>query len=297
MIAALNNGYYVLTTDYEGLDGQFAAGVQAGHATLDAVRIALTEGPKLGLSPQARYVMWGYSGGSLASEWAAELQPSYAPELKFSGVALGGLVPNATDIIVTINKGSSAGLIFSTLFGLGKAYPQLGKRLNEVIIPEKKAEFYHIADACYGDASERGKNKDVFSYFTIGKSFLYDPIFTSTMQSGAQMGLHGTPSMPLLIYIAQHDDLSRSVNTDRLVEKYCKDEATIDYQKDRIGDHGSEAVLGSAKAFAWVKARLEGKPVPNQGKCRTKKVVLTRFDIGTVLALGAEIIAFLEGLV
>jgi len=29
---------------------------------------------RLGVSPGARCAMWGYSGGALASEWAAELQ-------------------------------------------------------------------------------------------------------------------------------------------------------------------------------------------------------------------------------
>jgi hypothetical protein len=49
--------------------------------------------------------MWGYSGGSLATEWAAELQPTYAPELNFAGAALGGLVPNITSVLKTINGG------------------------------------------------------------------------------------------------------------------------------------------------------------------------------------------------
>lgn len=42
--------------------------------------------------------MWGYSGGSIASTFAAELQASYAPELDFAGAALGGIVPDLTEV-------------------------------------------------------------------------------------------------------------------------------------------------------------------------------------------------------
>ncbi|KAF9893920.1 hypothetical protein FE257_008891 [Aspergillus nanangensis] len=86
--AALNQGWWVLTTDYEGLEAQFTVGLQSGHATLDSIRVVLQEGPSVGLSSDARYALWGYSGGALASSWAAELQPTYAPELNFAGVEL-----------------------------------------------------------------------------------------------------------------------------------------------------------------------------------------------------------------
>lgn len=80
VIAALNQGWIVNLPDYEGLQAAFTSGIQAGQATLDSVRAALSSGNLTGISSEAEYQMWGYSGGSLASEWAAELQPSYAPD-------------------------------------------------------------------------------------------------------------------------------------------------------------------------------------------------------------------------
>lgn len=87
--AALDKGWVVATPDYEGPNAAFVAGKISGRATLDGVRAALRSERVTGVKPYAQHAMWGYSGGSLASEWAAELQPQYAPELNFVGTVLG----------------------------------------------------------------------------------------------------------------------------------------------------------------------------------------------------------------
>lgn len=66
--------------------------------------------------------MWGYSGGALASEWAAELQTKYAPEIPFVGMAVGGLTPNVTNVLKTISGGLFAGIASAGFIGLGNAY-------------------------------------------------------------------------------------------------------------------------------------------------------------------------------
>jgi len=68
--------------------------------------------------------MWGYSGGALASEWAAELQTKYAPEISFVGMAIGSVTPNVEIVFNTINKGLFAGqpgLSAAGFLGLGNA--------------------------------------------------------------------------------------------------------------------------------------------------------------------------------
>jgi hypothetical protein len=82
----------------------------SGYATLDGVRATLNAADLYDLPEDPYYAVWGYSGGALASEWAAELQVDYAPELDFAGAALGGLTPNVTSVLVTINGKLSAGL-------------------------------------------------------------------------------------------------------------------------------------------------------------------------------------------
>lgn len=107
---SLGKGWFVNVPDYEGPLASFTAGVLSGHATIDSVRSVLSGSSRFGLSANTSYALWGYSGGALASEWAAELQVQYAPELNFSGAALGGLTPNVTSVLYTIYDGIEAGL-------------------------------------------------------------------------------------------------------------------------------------------------------------------------------------------
>ncbi|KAL1617911.1 hypothetical protein SLS56_010751 [Neofusicoccum ribis] len=295
--ASLNQGWYIVTSDYEGLKAQFVAGLMAGYATLDSVRVALSEGPALGLSPQAKYAMWGYSGGSLASEWAAELQASYAPELKFEGAALGGLIANVTAVAVTINATPFAGLGFAGIAGLAKAYPNLTQYLDEYLLPEKAAEFYEIGSHCLvGDIIE-GANKDLYSYFVNGDQSLSEPVPTSVLNIAGQMGVYGTPQMPLYIYHANGDEISPATETDQYVAEFCdKGGVTIEYYKNLFGEHATEEILGSANALGWVADRLEGKPVDSIGSCTTENVFISQLEPDTIPLIGLELLAVLQTL-
>jgi hypothetical protein len=61
--------------------------------------------------------------GALASEWASELQEQYAPELSIAGVAIGGLTPNVTSVLETINSSSFIGTSVNGLLGIASQYP------------------------------------------------------------------------------------------------------------------------------------------------------------------------------
>jgi len=87
----VKKGHTVVISDTEGQKANFAAGPEYGYNTLDSIR-ATFNAPQVGLSRDAKVVMLGYSGGAIATEWAAELAPSYAPDLKpnLIGAAFGG---------------------------------------------------------------------------------------------------------------------------------------------------------------------------------------------------------------
>lgn len=113
---ALGKGYFVTVPDYEGPLASFTAGHMSGYATIDAVRASLNAAGLYGLPDDSNYATWGYSGGALATEWAAELQLEYAPEMNFAGAAMGGLTPNVTTVLETINLKISAGLAPVSVF-------------------------------------------------------------------------------------------------------------------------------------------------------------------------------------
>lgn len=90
-------GYVVTATDYEGLgtDGihPYIVGVSEGRSVLDSIRaaVALPEA-----HAGASSVVIGASQGGHAALWAAELAPTYAPELELLG-ALAASPP--TDLV------------------------------------------------------------------------------------------------------------------------------------------------------------------------------------------------------
>ena len=94
---ALAKGYHVNLSDYEGLQSHWIAALNTGHGVLDSIR-AVEGFSKSGLSASTPVGLFGYSGGGFATMWAAELAPSYAPELNIVGAAGGGLPVNPVNV-------------------------------------------------------------------------------------------------------------------------------------------------------------------------------------------------------
>ncbi|ORY05550.1 secretory lipase-domain-containing protein, partial [Clohesyomyces aquaticus] len=99
----LERGWFVNVPDYEGPTAAFGAGHMAGYATLDSIRATMSRIYRLGMPKHypipPKILMYGYSGGALATNWAAVLHPVYAAELKISGAGVGGFFPDMTDTI------------------------------------------------------------------------------------------------------------------------------------------------------------------------------------------------------
>lgn len=288
VIAALDQGWIVNTPDYEGPQAAFTSGIQAGQATLDSVRAALASGDITGVSSSATYQMWGYSGGSLASEWAAELQPSYAPELNFAGVALNSLVPNVTSVLTTINKGPFAGFAPAGILGLASAYPDLAVLINDSLIPSKVDDFYRAQTQCLDEDILDYVGDDMFSYFTDGDAFLSNSIAQAILAETGLMGTHGTPQMPMFIVKAIADEVSVVADTDALVKKLCSQGAQIEYVRDGLGEHVTELITGSGDAFVFLKNRFDG--VPANAGCSTTNVLSATFNLAAIEALGLTVV-------
>ncbi|EER38698.1 secretory lipase [Histoplasma capsulatum H143] len=295
LAAALNRGWWVMVTDYEGLEAQFIAGLQSAYATLDSVRVVINEGHKIGLAPDARYVIWGYSGGAFAGGWAAELQPSYAPELHFSGAALGGTIVNTTSVVESINRGTFSGLIFRGFYGAAKAYPNLTDWMDENMLPNKRDEFFKHATNCQIQGID-GRFHDVFSYFVNGDRSIYEPVPATVLDWSGQMGRRGSPTMPLFIYKAVRDEISPIEDTDKLVHQYCSNGATIEYHRNAKGEHVTEALIGSVNALEWVSDRLAGRPLQHLEPCLTKDVLIANISPSAVSTLGIELYSFLRSI-
>jgi hypothetical protein len=229
-----------------------------------------------------------------ASEWAVELQPTYAPELTFAGAALGGLTPNVTNVLRSTNHSMFSWRSFAGLNGLAKAYPNISAFLQQNLMPTKAAEFYSINNLCSNDsqAEKRLSYQDVATYFQGGFSALEQPVPQSVITWGATMGKRSTPTVPLYVYKAIGDEISPIADTDALLKQYRAGGTRITYRRNLVGEHVSDAILGSGGAFGWLIDRMEGKPVV--GGCNTSTVFVSSVDGGAFVGFSAEIIGALR---
>ena len=240
-------GWFVNVPDFEGPLASNVAGIEEGHATLDSLRAVLSS--ELGLSPDAKTVLWGYSGGSIASEWALEFQEQYAPELKIHGAALGGLVPNITHVVETVQGTPFAYIAVGAILGPTTQYPEA----YDFLISQLKTT---------GPYNRTGflaaKKMSSTQGFIDGDAILNAPILKAIFEENLLMTYHGVPRVPLFIYKAIHDEVTLVEDTDEYVERNCLLGANILYHRNTIGGHVDEDTNGDSRAVAWLGSVLDG---------------------------------------
>ncbi|KJZ72217.1 hypothetical protein HIM_08359 [Hirsutella minnesotensis 3608] len=270
---ALARGWVVIVPDFEGPQAAFLANRLAGQATLDGIRAAVQSQNITGIQPNARVVMWGYSGGSLATGWAAELQPTYAPELKIAGAALGGLVPSIQTVIQMVNKSLFAGLLPPGMIGLANQYPVINDLLAKHIRPEAKASFYTAKQICAAPQLAGNLFKDVKAAFDDQSVFTTEPV-TSILNEN-NMG-QAIPQMPLYVYKAVLDEVSPIRETDDLVQKYCSAGTSVEYHRMNLVEHALGETEGVPGALGWIDNVLSGRAP--MASCSTSNETVNLFS-------------------
>ncbi|CRG83030.1 hypothetical protein PISL3812_00378 [Talaromyces islandicus] len=296
--AALEQGWYVSVVDHEGPKASFAVGPVEGHAVLDAVR-AVTQSSS---SPAIKNSgadhkdrkwnigLWGYSGGSIASEFAAELQATYAPDIEIAGVAIGGLPTLVGEVLKSVPKSPYAGLIPLSLWGYVNAFPPLENYLLSRLTPEAKKSgvFTKARNMTVQEGFAFYNNSDPFSYFSHGQDdILSSPLINSLLEREGTMGKHGFPTMPMFVYKAIDDKLAPIDGADALVKQYCDYNGVVDsakgarilYERNTVGGHVSEEFNQDSAALAFLAKALNGElgggwPHGNGTGCVVKTVTV-----------------------
>jgi hypothetical protein len=272
---ALMQGWVVAIPDHEGPKAAYLANIQSAHAVLDGIRAVLASSSLTHLAEDPAIVLWGYSGGGLASAFAAELQPSYAPELKILGAAAGGIVPNITTVITDVNNKTNSWLIPAGIMGLVHEYPKLGPIVDAHLIPATASSFKATEHVC---SEALFGNENILSYFRNFDALMADPTLLSILAQN-DMG-NNTPKIPMFIYKGVQDEISPIDESDELIKKYCARGASVTYRRDILANHELDAVLALPAVLPWLKDRLNRLPVNHN--CSTSTVVSSLFEIDAV---------------
>ncbi|KAL2864257.1 secretory lipase-domain-containing protein [Aspergillus lucknowensis] len=229
---SLGLGWFVSVPDFEGHDTSLSVSVENGYVTLDSLRAVLRAGNGLE-KERTRIALWGFSGGSTPSDFAAELLPYYAPEIKISGMAIGGVVYREVQAYLEANLKSSG--------------------------PYNMTTFRSAAKMRTFEAYAAFANQTIGNYFVTGDDWLYAPELKQAIEYNWQMGSVSTPRTAIFVYKAIHDGVSPVEDTDRVVQRYCVEGANILYERNVVGGHEDEYINGNARAWAWLVSVLEGR--------------------------------------
>ena len=269
IVPLLNKGYFVVLPDYEGPKSTFGVGRQSGKATLDSIKAVLKTKDFSGINDDAKVVLWGYSGGSFASGWAAVLQPEYAPELKDNliGAALGGFAANLTGIAESVDGEVFSGFIPLALNGIANEYPDFKKRLYEEVKPGAKADLQKGAENCLAASLI---SYPMYQYFTgprrvfeKGWSLLEDKTIGKTLEDNLLIALskEHMPQIPIFVYHGTIDKIIPIKDSIKIYKNWCDwGIGSFEFSEDKLNGHTTETVVGAPAALTWIDARFAGKP-------------------------------------
>ena len=238
--------------DFEGPKSVFMAGPQAAHAVLDGIR-AVKNFDTDGIGAANPWALDGYSGGAEATGWAAQLQPSYAPDVKLVGAAIGGTPADPTAVAQYMDGGAFAGFEFAAAYGIATEFPQAG--IQGLLNSRGQQDFATIDGECeltiLGQFAFRSLNQDT----TVA-----DPLAVPSVAAELQQNTLGAtaPAAPVYDYHADTDEIVPVAQDNTLVTQWCRDGGTVQEVRDLVGEHSEEAVARETSVQEFLSARFAG---------------------------------------
>lgn len=262
VLGLVGAGDIVVVPDYEGTRLDWAAGQEEGYNTLDGIRAAEN---LLKLAPSTPTAMVGYSGGSIATEFASELAPHYASRLNLVGVAEGGIPVDLAHNLAYINGSPSwSSVIPAVLVSLGRAF---GFDLKPYLSAYGLKLVKQVSDECIGNF--------LGAWPGLKVQQLLKPAFQNILSIPAVVHINnelimsrtGTPTEPLLMGVGDADGTGDGVmvtnDVEALAHTYCQRGLSVELHIYDGDDHTNAAIAFLPTAGTWLSERLNGVPVQN----------------------------------
>ncbi|KAI0193132.1 LIP-domain-containing protein [Astrocystis sublimbata] len=276
----LTRGWMVNSPDYEGPSAAFGASIQAGQATLDALRAVTNLANLTDLGPLS-IDMWGYSGGSITSEAVAELQSRYAPDLSISAAIAGGLVDDIAVDFDLFNGTALAGDLVAAILGLTSQYPEALAYVRSRLKPETADEFLAARHMNTGAVTSFFSSKDIYSYFIGGGADLQAPPLQKVYEKECRLGHYGLPEIPLFLYKAIGDQYCPISRTDALASRFCAAGVEVTFERNTVGGHVAEIGNAKPRVFQWLESIFDETYQTPVGGCFIRDVTVNITGLDT----------------
>ena len=265
--AALARGWAVAITDYQGLGTPgvhtYVVGKAEGHAVLDVARAA-ERLSGTGLSSSSPVGVMGYLQGGGAAAFAAQLAPSYAPDLKLKGVAAGGVPADLTAVAKALDGSPFVALALFASIGYDGAYSELklANYLNSTgkkLLADSSSVCIASVDGIKGILGTAGHHID--DYVTT------NPLDTTAWKARLNENkLGGTkPTVPVFLYHALADEMVAYPQAAALRRTWCDKGATVTWTTYPVAEHVIGMLDGATPAMDYLSARFAG--LPAVGNC------------------------------
>jgi hypothetical protein len=248
-------GYAITLPDHEGPQSVYEAGPEQGHVVLDGIR-AVKHFAHDGIGTGNPWALSGYSGGATATGWAAQLQPSYAPDVHLVGAASGGTPADQAAVGRSLDGGVFSGFELAASVGIGTAWPESG--ITNLLNPAGKAAFADLKGKCENAIISGYAGKKFADYSTVA-----DPLTVPSVKKVLDADTLGAtpPATPVYDYHANTDEIVPVAQDNTLVQRWCAEGAKVVKVRDPAGEHVEESVFREPAVLAWLTARFQGLPV------------------------------------
>ncbi|MCX6471927.1 MAG: triacylglycerol lipase [Corynebacteriales bacterium] len=276
LLTALALGYAANIPDTEGQNADFAAGPEYGMLTLDSLR-AISTVPTTQVSDTMKIGLLGYSGGAIASNWAAILAPGYAPEInkRLLGVAQGGVLVNPARVL-SYASGSVGwgGVVGMAIVGIARGY---GVDFGPYISSYGRQVIRQLSDASIGNAFYPG-----LTWQKLVKPEYANPNSVPELVDVANkinMGTAPVPTVPMLIVqgangvlegtrpgppgVGRGDGVMVAGDVRALAQRYCDAGLRIQYRQYDLLSHIPAAVAWLPESILWLLDRFADRPAPS----------------------------------
>ncbi|MFF0006588.1 lipase family protein [Streptomyces tibetensis] len=270
----LATGAAVVVTDYVGLGATdrlhtYVNRLDEGHAVLDAVRAARAL-PGTSLTSGSRVGLYGYSEGGGASASAAELQPTYAPDVHLAGTYAGAPPADLTAVMKGIDGSALAAALGWAINGFVQAYPDMRDVAEANLNDAGRKALADASTMCVGEAVVRYGFARSSAWTTSGKSVA--EIIAGEPRARAVLDEQriGTlkPAGPVRVSTGVQDDIVPHAQARQLAVDWCRKGGSVTYAAvdlPNLGDrlltnHLAPLITDQGAAISWLTDRLEGKP-------------------------------------
>jgi alpha-beta hydrolase superfamily lysophospholipase len=252
-------GYVVAATDYEGLGTAgphpYIVGMSEGRSVLDAARAArLLAGAETG----SQVALLGHSQGGHAALWAAELAPTYAPELDVVGVVAAAPAGDLAAISRWIYGPDGTPIAWlNAVIVLSAWHEVYGLPLDEVLRAEGRQLAADLQTTC-PDESLAPQEQPLAA----------DPGLAPGWRDQLDLNSPGATraSAPILVLQGTVDEQIPVDSTRSAVRRLCGSGDSVELRILPGADHAEALDQGRLEeAAAWFVERLTG--VPAEDRC------------------------------